>query len=100
MRLLITGAAGDVGSYLSRYLADRGHELVLLDRDPSVEALGRVYWLERRGNLQRRDPLRDLGEDGGDGRRTDGLAGRVPDSGAGGLAGPAIPFGPVGPLPG
>ncbi len=41
MRVAITGAAGSVGSYLAPFLADRGHELVLVDRDANVVDLAR-----------------------------------------------------------
>src|SRR5687767_1282157 len=41
MRVLITGANGFIGSYLSRFLLDRGHEVVASSRQfhPSTQQL-------------------------------------------------------------
>lgn len=39
VKLVITGAAGSVGSFLARHLAQGRHELMLVDRDDAVAAL-------------------------------------------------------------
>ena len=40
MRTLVTGGGGFIGSHLVEYLLDRGHEVIVLDRDPATEPSG------------------------------------------------------------
>lgn len=47
MKILLTGGTGFIGDFLSRYLEDKGHELIILSRNPAsfrkFEKPGRTY---------------------------------------------------------
>lgn len=52
MRFLLAGGAGEIGRHVSRYIAERGHEVVVLDKAPWAEAGGLGPPVVIRGDLQ------------------------------------------------
>ncbi len=52
MRFLLAGGAGEIGRHISRYIAERGHEVVVLDKAPWTEAGGLGPPIVIRGDLQ------------------------------------------------
>lgn len=52
MRFLLAGGAGEIGRHVSRYILERGHEVVVLDKSPWAEAGGLGPPVVIRGDLQ------------------------------------------------
>ena len=67
MRILVAGD-GKVGETLAKELADEGHDLVLIDRDPAVleATAGKYDVMTLQGNCASMETLRDAGIGGAD----------------------------------
>ena len=67
MRILVAGD-GKVGETLAKELADEGHDLILIDRDPAVleTTAGKYDVMTLQGNCASMETLRDAGIGGAD----------------------------------
>lgn len=59
MRFLLAGGAGEVGRHVSRYILERGHEVVIFDKAPWAEAGGFGPPAVIRGDLQDKKQVAD-----------------------------------------
>jgi len=62
--VLITGATGFVGTYLTEFLIDRGYDVIILSRSAKGNKGNVAYWNPERGEIDIEALKRILREDG------------------------------------